>query len=355
MKTAQNGNPAVIRAIVRDLKNYIHNNADRAIPVGYSAADVRDVLEDTWAYLQCALDGDDKDMSRSDFFGLNSYSWCGDSDFKTAGYDTLATMFANTTVPVFFSEFGCNDPTPRRFDEVQALYGPEMTVLSGGLVYEWSQEPSNYGLAEIYSNASIQLLGDYDTLQSQYNKLNITLLEAHNSTATGLTPPSCDPSLISSDGFATNFDIPNPPQGADQVISSGISNPPTGAIVPVKETSVTLPVYGANGDLIKDLAISATNGSNTPSGDDSGSGTSSSHKSVRSTSNDASSTSTGGASSATGTSGSSSAATTTQSGDATTSATGSAATASAGAANVVSGPGGNGALAMMLGAFVLAL
>lgn len=64
--------PKYLRAVQRDLKNYIKNNADRQIPVGYSAADVRDVLEDTWAYLQCSIQGDD---SRSDFFGLNSYSW----------------------------------------------------------------------------------------------------------------------------------------------------------------------------------------------------------------------------------------------------------------------------------------
>jgi len=329
-----------MRAVVRDLKNYISKNSQRQIPVGYSAADVREVLQDTWAYLQCALDGDDNDMSRSDFFGLNSYSWCGNSNFQTSQYDQLVTIFANTTVPVFFSEYGCNDPTPRLFDEVLALYGPQMTVMSGGLVYEWTQETSNYGLVQLYSNNSAQLLQDYNTLQSQYNKLNVTLLESANSTATGLTPPACGASLISGDGFATDFNIPSPPDGADAVISSGISNAPTGSIVPVTQTSVAVPVYDVNGAPINNLAIAATSGSNTPSGQNTGG--SASAGSSRSSSARSSST----RSSSTGT----------QSGTATGTATGSAAAAtSSGAANIFSGAGANGALALVLGAGLYAL
>ena len=38
--------PPYIRAVTRDLKQYIKNHADRKIPVGYSAADVRTVLEE---------------------------------------------------------------------------------------------------------------------------------------------------------------------------------------------------------------------------------------------------------------------------------------------------------------------
>jgi len=321
-----------MRAVVRDLKNYISKHSQRQIPVGYSAADVRDVLQDTWAYLQCALNGDDNDMSRSDFFGLNSYSWCGNSNFQTSQYDQLVTIFANTTVPVFFSEYGCNDPTPRLFDEVLALYGPQMTVMSGGLVYEWTQETSNYGLVQVYSNNSAQLLQDYNTLQSQYNKLNVTLLESANSTATALTPPACGASLISGDGFPTNFTIPSPPSGANAVISSGISNAPTGSIVPVTQTSVAVPVYDVNGAAINNLAIAATSGSNTPSGQN-----------------------TGGSASAGGSSRASSArssSTRTQSGTATGSA---AAATSSGAANVFSGAGANGALALVLGAGLYAL
>jgi len=115
-------NPPYIRAVQRDLKNYISAHASRQIPVGYSAADVSEVLEDTWAYLQCNNSNNGDPNSRSDFFGLNSYSWCGSqSSFTISGYNTLVSMFSNTTIPVFFSEYGCNDPQPRVFDEVLSL------------------------------------------------------------------------------------------------------------------------------------------------------------------------------------------------------------------------------------------
>lgn len=134
--------PPYIRAVTRDLKNYIAKHSPRTLPVGYSAADVREILADSWAYLGCALGGSNSN-SKIDFFGLNSYSWCGgDATFQTAGYDMLISQFSNTTIPVFFSEYGCNRILPRVFDEVQALYGPQMSsVMSGGLVYEYGRRP----------------------------------------------------------------------------------------------------------------------------------------------------------------------------------------------------------------------
>ncbi|GAB7355097.1 hypothetical protein MBLNU459_g5678t2 [Dothideomycetes sp. NU459] len=320
-------NPPYIRAVQRDLKHYIAKHSSRTIPVGYSAADVRSVLQDTWAYLQCAINGSSTDASRSDFFGLNSYSWCGESaTFESSGYNNLVSMFSNSTVPVFFSEYGCNVPAPRLFNEVQALYGPQMTALSGGLVYEWSQEAADYGLVQIYSNASVQLLGDYDNLQDQYNKINTTLLESSNSTAAALSPPECSSSLISGDGFSTDFDIPPPPSGATDLISSGVSNAPTGSIVPVTQTSVAVPVYASNGGLINGLAIKATNGSNTPSGDNTGASASASAS-----------------------------ASSTVSGSATHVASASATSTKTGAANHLSAMGAGSAAAIILGAGIFAL
>lgn len=180
-------NPPYIRAVQRDLKNYIKNHASRTIPVGYSAAQVQEVLHDTWAYLQCNNANGGEDMSRSDFFGLNSYSWCGSgSSFTTAGYDVLVQWFGNSTIPVFFSEFGCNQPSPRLFEEIPVLYGPQMTSLSGGLIYEWTQEPSNYGVVQSNSNGSLSLLPDYDTLVTQFGKIDVSLITAQNQ----VSPPS---------------------------------------------------------------------------------------------------------------------------------------------------------------------
>ncbi|TAQ89329.1 hypothetical protein B7494_g2308 [Chlorociboria aeruginascens] len=261
--------PPYIRAVTRDLKNYIAKHSTRSIPVGYSAADVRDNLLDTWNYLQCTTTGDASDPSRSDLFALNSYSWCGDSSFTASGYDVLVSDFSKTTVPVFFSEYGCNVPAPRIFTEVPVLYGPLVTpTLSGGLVYEYSQEDSNFGLVVLNSNGSAQLRSDYDTLQSQFNTLNVTALQGVTATNTTVTPPTCASSLITTSEFYNNFTIPDVPSGAQDLIDNGIPNPNNGKIVTVSSTKVTQTVQGSNGDIISGLAIKplANDQSNSPGG-----------------------------------------------------------------------------------------
>ena len=271
--------PPYVRSVTRDLKNYIAKNSPRVIPVGYSAADVRDILADSWAYLSCDIDGNDNDMSRIDFFGLNSYSWCGSqATFESSQYNVLVDQFSKTTVPVFFSEYGCNKVLPRVFDEVQALYGTEMTgVMSGGLVYEYYEEVSNnFGLVWVYDNGTAELRTDYDNLQKQFNKLDSKALQSGNSTATKLTSPKCEASLISSESFNNTFDIPSIPSGGQKLIDNGISKPNNGKIVPVTDTKVTQDVYDSSGKLMTNLAIKPlpNDQSNNPSGtDSSGTGT----------------------------------------------------------------------------------
>ncbi|KAF2198265.1 hypothetical protein GQ43DRAFT_168937 [Delitschia confertaspora ATCC 74209] len=264
-------NPPYLRAVQRDLKNYIAKHSKRTIPVGYSAADVREILEDTWAYFQCEIDGKD-DLTRSDFFGLNSYSWCGaDATYETAGYNTLVGMFDKTSIPVFFSEYGCNKPVgvPRSFNEVAALYGNQMTVMSGGLVYEYSQEKSDYGLVVINDNSTVTLRKDFDNLQEHYNKVDLKLIESADATATRITPPECSSDLISNSGYSKNFTIPSPPEGADDLIKNGIQDPLNGELIQVKETAVPMAVYGSNGAEIKGLAIKplSNDDTNTPGGE----------------------------------------------------------------------------------------
>ncbi|GAM83315.1 hypothetical protein ANO11243_013020 [Dothideomycetidae sp. 11243] len=255
-------NPPYIRAIQRDLKNYIAKHAPRTIPVGYSAADVSSILQDNWEYLQC----DNGDSSSSDFFGLNSYSWCGgDATYESSGYNTLAAMFEPTTIPIFFSEYGCNLVAPRVFDEVLALYGPNMTLLSGGLVYEWSEEGNDFGLVTINSNASMNLGGDYMNLLTQYNKIDVGLIQAANSTAESRAAPKCKSSLISSSGFNNSFVIPDVPSGGQALINSGVSMSATAAFVSVTATTVTQPVFNTNGVALKDLVLKMSSNANTPS------------------------------------------------------------------------------------------
>lgn len=66
------------------------------------------------------------------------------------------------------SEFGCNT-NKRQFNEVKSIYSSDMTgVYSGGLVYEYSQESSKYGLVEIDGD-SVKELADFTTLKNAYS------------------------------------------------------------------------------------------------------------------------------------------------------------------------------------------
>ncbi|EAW06810.1 1,3-beta-glucanosyltransferase gel2 [Aspergillus clavatus NRRL 1] len=282
--------PAYVRAVQRDMKDYIAKNLNRSIPVGYSAADIRPILADTLNYFMC----EDKDApsSHSDFFGLNSYSWCGNSTFKKSGYDVLTEDFAEASIPVFFSEFGCNEVRPRYWTEVEALYSKEMSQsFSGGLVYEYTQEENNYGLVELGEDGSAKLLVDYDNLMAQYSKLDMSLIEASNKTQTSFQAPTCSKSLISNSTFLDSFDLPKRPSKVQDMIDNGYSGARTGKLVDVSSTDIPQKIYDHNGNQITGIKLTALADaeSNTPGAHTSGT--------VSSSSNSSSSNSTSGGSS----------------------------------------------------------
>ncbi|KAK7744224.1 Glycolipid anchored surface protein 4 precursor [Cytospora paraplurivora] len=245
--------PAYIRAVVRDLKEYLALHAPRDIGVGYSAADVATMLTDTWSYLGCELEN--STYSKMDFFGLNDYEWCGDSSYTKSGYDSLTAEFADTDIPVFFSEYGCNKVTPRTFTNVPVLYGDQMTTLSGGLVYEYSQESDNYGLVAINSSTEVTLLQDYENLKKEFAKIDISSLTAVNKTAETQAATSCAASLITESTFLADWDLPTRPDGGDDLVTSGISSATTGAITSVTATSMPATVYDQTGATVTGLSL----------------------------------------------------------------------------------------------------
>jgi hypothetical protein len=159
----------------------------------------------------------------------------------------------------------------------------------------WSQEDNNYGLVDISSNGSVQLRSDYNSLQEQYSRINVTLLEASNDTATGITAPRCSSDLIKADDFSDEFDIPSRPSGVEALISSGISNAPTGALVSITATAVALPVYDVGGASVSNLAITVTSEANRPVGTASRTSSRSGSASGSSTASGASATQSGAA------------------------------------------------------------
>jgi 1,3-beta-glucanosyltransferase GAS1 len=132
-----------LKAAARDMKAYRDRKGYRHIPIGYSAADIEQLRPMLQNYLTCG--GNSSEII--DFFALNSYSWCDPSTYTTSSYDKLQEYAAKFPVPIFFSETGCNVPGPRTWDDMDAIFGPDMVGdWSGVIVYEWIQEQNNYGI-----------------------------------------------------------------------------------------------------------------------------------------------------------------------------------------------------------------
>jgi hypothetical protein len=211
-----------VKAVTRDIRQYIRSRGYRTIPVGYSAADVSENRLEMAQYMNCGSDDE-----RSDFFAFNDYSWCSPSSFEVSGWDQKVKNFTGYGLPIFLSEYGCNTNT-RDFGEVSSLYSTDMTaVYSGGLVYEYSQEPSNYGLVEI-SGSSVSELPDFDALMTQFKQTaNPQGDGGYNSTggASGC-PAYSDPNWkVQGDS------LPAIPEGAKKYMTEGAGTGPglTGA------------------------------------------------------------------------------------------------------------------------------
>ncbi len=206
-----------VKAVTRDMRQYIRNRGYRTIPVGYSAADVSENRLEMAEYMNCGTDDE-----RSDFFAFNDYSWCDPSSFTQSGWDQKVKNFTGYGLPLFLSEYGCNTNT-RKFEEVTSLYSSQMTgVYSGGLVYEYSQEPSNYGLVEINGD-SVSELADFTALQSQFSKTaNPTGDGGYNSTGGA----SGCPTYSSPNWLVKDDSLPAIPDGAKKYMSQGAGTGP---------------------------------------------------------------------------------------------------------------------------------
>ena len=91
--------------------------------------------------------------------------------FLSEYFLNVASHISNPLLTLY--RYGCNEVTPRLFSEVQTLYSNDMIdVFSGGLIYEFTQEPNNYGLVEVdESSGEVRLTQDYLLLKSQLQQL----------------------------------------------------------------------------------------------------------------------------------------------------------------------------------------
>ncbi|EAU90116.1 1,3-beta-glucanosyltransferase [Coprinopsis cinerea okayama7 len=177
-----------IKAAARDTKAYLKSiNSDRL--VGYAAIngapDFRHALA---TFLTCG-----SEETSIDLYGLNEYSWCGDSSIQASGYGTLVTEFADYNVAAYFSEYGCNAVTPRIWSEVDALFSSPMSdVWSGGIAFSYFPARSaagEFGMVTI-SGSTVTESTEFENLKERYNAVTGPN-EPSRDSASASTYPTC--------------------------------------------------------------------------------------------------------------------------------------------------------------------
>lgn len=124
--------------------------------------------------------------------------------------------------PVFFSEDGCNVIRPRTFSDLQSVYGPNMTtIMSGAIIYEWTQEPNDYGIIQ-YPDTAIQdgvvvpvgvpspMQPEFDNLKSAWAEASPSSISAvnYNPTISVMVCPAATEGIWTIDG---NAELPGTP------------------------------------------------------------------------------------------------------------------------------------------------
>lgn len=241
-----------VKATTRDMRQYISKRGYRSVPVGYSAADVSQNRWQLAQYFNCG-----SDEERSDFFAFNDYSWCN-SDFEESGWSQKVQNFTGYGLPLFLSEYGCIT-NGRDFGEVEALMSDDMTsVYSGGLVYEYSEEGSGYGIVSIDGD-TVSTKTDFAAYSTALSKYPAPTGDGgFTSTTNSAACPSAD-----SDWLVSDTALPALPTAAEKYMTKGAGTGP-----------------GLNGDGSQNAGTASSSDSSSGSG--SGSGSSSSATSTSS-------------------------------------------------------------------------
>ncbi|KAJ5790037.1 CAZyme family GH72 [Penicillium psychrosexuale] len=241
-----------VLAAARDVKAYRDKKGYREIPVGYSAADIADLRPMLQNYMACSKNASE----RLDFYSLNAYEWCGSSSYEQSGYNILQKNATDYPIPIFFSETGCNTPSPRTFEDQAAIFGDKMSdTWSGSIIYEWIEETNDYGL--ISYGASVDpatatasniedgftrqgtptpVSPDFNNLKSQWATLNPSgvALSAYKKSASSAAI-ECPAST--SGGWAVDPSSPLPTLGQTYKKGSSSESTATGKTTKASETT----------------------------------------------------------------------------------------------------------------------
>jgi hypothetical protein len=84
-----------MKAVTRDLREYIKARGYRPIPVGYSAKDNNENLAQILDYVNCG-----PPEMRADFAAINDYSWCSGEQFEGSAWQKKTKLFASYNIPI---------------------------------------------------------------------------------------------------------------------------------------------------------------------------------------------------------------------------------------------------------------
>ncbi|KAJ1818143.1 1 3-beta-glucanosyltransferase gel4 [Coemansia sp. RSA 2598] len=158
---------AFVKAAIRDMKAYLKSKG-LSTPVGYADNDDMEIRMNLINYFNC---GDEE--TRADFYGINTYRWCGDdATFESSGYSDITKNMTDYTIPSLITEYGCNLVRPRVFHEVESILGSDMSdIFSGAIMYEFTEEDNDYGVVKVsYGSSKVEKTADYENLKEVYAK-----------------------------------------------------------------------------------------------------------------------------------------------------------------------------------------
>ncbi|KAG6891397.1 hypothetical protein C0992_007621 [Termitomyces sp. T32_za158] len=212
-----------VKAAARDVKAYLKSKSSSVL-VGYTAINGPSQFRDPLAnYLSCDPSNTNSDSTAIDLFGLNDYSWCGNSSFEAA-YANTFSEFAGYNVAAYLSEFGCITDPPRLWTEVDSIFSSEMSpVWSGGVAFSYfpaSSVQGQFGMVNISPDGSaVTTSDDFDRLKAHYDQASGPNSPSEGSSTNNY--PSC-PAANSSFVASTTLP-PTPNESACDCLESTLS------------------------------------------------------------------------------------------------------------------------------------